>query len=84
MGVVRAERFGLYHISSGESLSMFDIVCNIAKYCNLDISLINSVKSKELNQIAKRPVDSSLIIEKAKKDFNFNPMKLNNVLKELL
>ncbi len=82
--IIKLKKYGLYHISGGESVSIFDIVCNIAKYLKLDVSLINKIKSIELNQVANRPIDSTLVINKAKKDFNFIPTSLNNVLNPLL
>jgi len=82
--IIQLKKYGLYHISSAESLSIFQIVCNIAEYLNLDHSNINRIKSKELNQIAKRPADSTLSIEKAIKDFDFIPTQLNNALNNML
>ena len=79
--VIETNRYGLYHISSGEILSIYDIVCNIVKYCGLDINLINRIKSTELNQIASRPFNSSLIINKAINELDFQPTTLNNILK---
>ena len=42
--------------------------------------MINRIKSKELNQFARRPVNSGLLIDKAIKDFNFNPRTVFNAL----
>jgi dTDP-4-dehydrorhamnose reductase len=78
------KKYGLYHISSGERLSVFKIVCNIAECLKQDVSKINRIKSAELNQVARRPLDSTLNIEKAIKHFDFNPTKLNNVLNNIL
>lgn len=82
--IIATKKYGLYHISSGENLSIFEIVCNIVEYLNQDIKLVNKIKSTELNQIAKRPLDSSLDISKAEIDFNFVPHTLNNTLKKIL
>jgi len=30
--IIHCQKYGIYHISSGESLSIFNIVCNIAEY----------------------------------------------------
>ena len=81
--VVQEKRYGLYHISSGEVLSIYQIVCNIAKCCGFDSSLIKPIKSNQLNQIAVRPLNSSLSIDKAIRELDFNPTTLNNALKEL-
>ena len=40
--------------------------------------------NKHLNQYAKRPIDTSLQIDKAVKELNFYPTKLNNALNIML
>ena len=82
--IIHCQKYGIYHISSGESLSIFNIVCNIAEYLKQNASTINRIKSSDLNQIANRPFDSTLDINKAVKDLNFIPTKLNDVLKNIL
>ena len=82
--MIELKKYGLYHISSGERLSIFKIVCNIAEYLKQDVSKINRIKSVELNQVAQRPLDSSLNIQKAVKDFDFTPTSLNNALNNIL
>ena len=82
--VMNLKKYGVYHISGGQNLSIFDFVCNIAKHVKVDVSKINKISSKELNQIAVRPVDTSLSIDKAMRDFDFNPTKLDNVLNQIL
>tara|TARA_B100001250_G_C19813930_1_gene797230 strand:+ start:568 stop:1449 length:882 start_codon:yes stop_codon:yes gene_type:complete len=82
--MIELKKYGLYHISSGERLSVFNIVCNIAECLKQDVSKINRIKSAELNQVARRPLDSTLNIEKAMKHFDFSPTKLNNALNNIL
>ena len=79
--VIENKKYGTYHISSGERLSIYQIVCNIAKYYGYNLDLINCIDSKELNQIAKRPIDSSLLIDKAIKELDFKPTRLSNLIK---
>ena len=78
--VIQNKKRGLYHISSGEVLSIYQIVCNIAKCYGLDVSMINRITSKELSQCAKRPSNSGLVITKAIKDFGFKPTTIFNAL----
>ena len=78
--VMQQQKYGVYHVSSGEVLSIYQIVCNIAKCYGLNVSMINRIKSIELNQFARRPVNSGLLIDKAIKDFNFNPRTVFNAL----
>lgn len=71
---------GIYHTAGDERVSRFDFARNIAQVFELDESLINPIKSKELIRKAKRPMDSSLSVEKLKSDLN---MKMLNTLEGL-
>ena len=73
-----------YLHSGVEKKPIFDIVCSIANYLHLDSQLINRIKSKDLNQFAKRPFDSSLVVKKAKEEFGFSSSKLTHILKQIL
>ena len=81
--VINHKLLGVYNISSGEYLSIFDFVCNIAKGFDFDQSLIHRSKSKDINQKAKRPINSGLLIDKAKKDFDFTLMTINDFLNSI-
>lgn len=78
--IINNQKYGIYHISSGERLSIYQIVCYIANYYGYGLGLINRVSSKELNQIARRPLDSSLLIDKAITELNFKPTTLLKLL----
>ena len=84
MKIIIAKKYGIYHISSGESLSILNIVCNIAKYMKYDNSMIKRINSSELSQIAKRPFDSTLDVNKSIKNLDFIPTKLNDALNKML
>jgi len=71
--IIEANATGIYNISGAEYLSIFDFVCNIAKGYGFDFSLINRSGTVDINQRAIRPVKSGLLINKAKRDFNFEP-----------
>jgi dTDP-4-dehydrorhamnose reductase len=64
---------GIYHVSGEETKSILEWVNIIADYFNLDKSYIQPVSSAELNQPAKRPSRTGFIIDKAKRDLNYNP-----------
>ena len=81
--IINQDIKGVYNISSGEYLSIFDFVCNIAKGFGFNESIINRCKTKKINQKAKRPIKSGLLIEKARKDFDFEPTNMNIFLKSL-
>ena len=81
--VINMKKYGIYHISNGERLSIYQIVCTIAKHYKYNMNLINKTNSKELSQIAQRPKDSSLLIDKAINDIDFKPTGLLQSLKLL-
>ena len=82
------EAYGIIHVSGKEMMSIFEIVERVAKFYNFDTSLINRIKSKELNQKAKRPPKTSFNLEKAKRKINYSPKSflesLNIIDKQLL
>ncbi|MFQ5892164.1 MAG: dTDP-4-dehydrorhamnose reductase, partial [Candidatus Methanofastidiosia archaeon] len=58
---------GIFHTAGSERISRFEFARKIAKIFELDDSLIDPIKSKDLKQAAKRPRDSSLCVCKLKK-----------------
>lgn len=59
---------GLFHMAGSERTSRYEFSVKVAETFNLDTSLIKPIKMNELKAwIAKRPRDSSLNVEKAKK-----------------
>ena len=74
---------GVFNISSGEYLSIFDFVCNIVKVFGYDKSLIQRCKSSKINQKAERPKKSGLQVEKAMRAFGFSPTKMDVFLKSI-
>ena len=55
---------GVYHISSNELLSVFEIANQIADVFGLNKKLIKPISSKTLNQKAIRPQKQVLIYQK--------------------
>ncbi|MEN4007126.1 MAG: dTDP-4-dehydrorhamnose reductase [Methanobacteriaceae archaeon] len=81
--IFEKDRKGTYHIAGDERISRFDFAKNIAEVFDLDKNLINPVKSSEFVQKAKRPKDSSLSIEKARKDLKIKMLNTIEGLKEM-
>jgi len=84
MNVIKHRKTGLYHISSGEMFSIFDIVCSFAERYGFNKRLIKKICSSSLDQIALRPMNTSLDISKSVKELNYVPTKLNNALNQIL
>jgi len=81
--IIQQDINGVYNISSGEYLSIFDFVCNIAVGYGFNKSIIHRCKSEKINQKAKRPKMSGLLIDKAKRCFDFSPTKMSIFLKSI-
>lgn len=64
---------GIYNLSGKETMSVLELVYQVADFWKLDKSLINPIKSNTLNQAAKRPPRTGFIIDKAKRELGYNP-----------
>jgi len=71
---------GVFHISGEQMLNYYEIGSSIADYFSLDASLINKIKTSELNQKARRPELTGFILDKAKKELNYKPTSFTNSL----
>lgn len=72
---------GIYHISGKDYMSIADLVRKVADYWLLDRSLILEISSDSLNQMAKRPVKTGFVLDKAIKDLKYNPHGFEDGLK---
>lgn len=64
---------GIYNISGKDFMSIRELVSRVARYFNLDDSLVETVSSSTLNQKAKRPPRTGFILDKAKRDLGYEP-----------
>ncbi len=69
--IISFKKEGIYNIGGEEILSRYEFTKRIAKYFNLDGSLIKPVVTKDLNQAALRPLKSGLITLKAQTELGF-------------
>jgi len=71
---------GVFNISGPDQMSIFELVSQVAEHFNLDKSLINPVNSTNFSQPAKRPPITGFLIDKAKKELNYNPHSFSKSL----
>ena len=74
---------GLYHYGSDDNISRFEFAKLTANIFGLDPKLINPIKSKNLKQLALRPNNSSLNINKIIKEVGVQTYKLEYCLIQL-
>jgi dTDP-4-dehydrorhamnose reductase len=78
--VIEENAIGVFHVSGKEFMSILELVIQIADYWKLDKNLINPIKTSSLNQAATRPVKTKLNINKAIKQFNYQPKSFSQGL----
>ncbi len=83
LNIYSKDKDGIYHIAGDERINRFEFAKNIAQVFELDESLINPIKSSDLIRKAKRPMDSSLSVEKAKNDLDIKLLNTKEGLIEM-
>jgi len=82
--MLHSEEDGVYHVAGGERISRYGFALKIAETFGLDGSLVVPAKMAELrNWVAKRPQDSSLCIEKLRRDFGIQPLDVTGALSKM-
>jgi len=74
---------GIFNISGEQKISVYDFSKQIAATFGYNDSQLIPVSSKDLTEPAKRPLDSSLNISKAKQLIGFKPMPLADSIQKL-
>lgn len=78
--VIEYKKTGIYNIGGKEFLSRYDFTIQISDYFHLDKSLITAIKTEDLNQSAKRPLNSGLITIKAETELGYKPLSIRESL----
>ena len=69
--IVDLKKTGIYNVAGSECMSRFELAQKIAEVFNLNSSLIHPIKTKDLNQKAPRPLNSSFDLNKSLKELGF-------------
>lgn len=78
--ILEFKKYGIYNIGGPEFISRYDFTLRIADFFNLDKTLIIPIKTRELNQAARRPLQSGLLTIKAQSEFGFKPHTIEETL----
>ena len=81
--LLEKQAYGLYHVSSPDSLSRYDFAINIARIFELDENLIQRVSTSDLRQKAPRPQNSAFIINKLVNNTVWEPHTVEESLRLL-
>jgi dTDP-4-dehydrorhamnose reductase len=81
--VIEYKKFGIFNIGGKEFLSRFDFTMKIVDFFCLDKNLVLPITTKELNQVAPRPLKSGLIILKAQTELGYKPHSIDGSLMKM-
>jgi dTDP-4-dehydrorhamnose reductase len=82
--VLESGASGVYHISGKDTLTPFEMAIMTARFLRLDKSLIERVDATTFTQLAKRPIKTGLVIEKARTRLEFDPLNFDDGLRQML
>ncbi len=71
--VAREKHSGIYHIAGPETMSIMDLVREVAAFFQLDPSPIEVVSTAELAQKAVRPPGTGFVLDKAREELGYDP-----------
>jgi dTDP-4-dehydrorhamnose reductase len=74
---------GIIHAAGATRLNRFDFAVGIAKTFELDETLIKAIQAKDLQWKARRPTDSSLSVERARKVLRSAPLNIQSAYEAL-
>jgi len=75
---------GVYHTAGSERISRYEFALEIAETFNFDAGLIQPIKMSKLKAwVAKRPKDSSLCVDKVRKEIDMELLGVAQGLKEM-
>ena len=67
---------GVFHVSGGELLSVYEIAQRVAAFFGLQQDLIRPISTHQLKEKAKRPLRTGFVIEKAREQLGYRPRSL--------
>ena len=71
--LARQSARGIYHLSSDELLTPYDMALRVAAHFELDAGLIQKVDASTFSQPARRPVRTGFLIGKAQRELGYRP-----------
>lgn len=76
--IAEKEAKGIYNISGKDTMSILELVNQVADYYGLDKSKISPIKSETLNQAAKRPPVTGFVLDKSINDLGYAPVSFKD------
>jgi len=78
--ICRKNEIGIFHLSGPETMSIYELVCRIAKYLGISTDGINCVQTNGLTQAAQRPPKTGFNLSKSQLRLGYAPKTLESTL----
>lgn len=78
--IAKRKAKGIYHLSGPDGMTILELVHRIAKFYDLDDTVVNRIDSASLAQPAERPPRTGFILDKARRDLGYAPHGLEEGL----
>ena len=78
--ICRRNKKGIFHISGPETMSIYDLVCRIAKHYGLSTDTVQRSSSETLNQPAKRPPRTGFDLAHSRTELGYDPKTIEETL----
>jgi dTDP-4-dehydrorhamnose reductase len=83
MKIFETDRCGLYHVCGREKVSRYEFAIRAAEVFELDSSLVECIKTADLEQRAPRPMVTGFVTLKAETELGLKPMNIREGLRTL-
>jgi dTDP-4-dehydrorhamnose reductase len=80
LGLAESEETGVYHTAGKTRLNRYEFAVRIAQKLDFDEKLIAPIETSQLKQLARRPMDSSLKVEKIENDLRMRMLTIDEAL----
>jgi dTDP-4-dehydrorhamnose reductase len=84
MEVAETKYKGVIHLAGATRINRYDFALRIARKLDLDYRLIAPAQSSEMGWSAKRPSDSSLVVQKAIQELSNKPIPVEQALDQFV
>ncbi|OGD58401.1 dTDP-4-dehydrorhamnose reductase [Candidatus Bathyarchaeota archaeon RBG_13_52_12] len=81
--IAAKKQIGIFHLAGDSQVSRYDFAIEVAKIFDLEESLIQPVTMREMSWLAKRPINTSLNVGKAKRYLRVKPLEISEALSHL-
>jgi len=81
LGILKSKASGIYHTAGAERIGRYEFALKIAEVLGLNRALIAPIRMRDVKAwVATRPVDSSLCVDRVRREIGASPLCLNEAL----